>query len=193
MTWTVDTDILLILPSTLKASRAQLRNFHLSSHWDDEWVDGALRPTAGGGDLQVIGALPDSVALALDLRSTVRTVFIHRDTVGHIQMQRRGDAALVMAHMSAAIQLPHFYGRDPRHSNRYDLVRMLEGERAVLVAVKLVTAGAARSRIDELWVSTGYPLPSNFLARKRWREALTWSGDCRTSGPPAVDGGAPHG
>jgi hypothetical protein len=104
----------------------------------------------------------------------VRTVFVHPDTIHHIAAGRRSDTEFVLQYMPAAILRPHYCGLDPRHVNRYDLVHLAEGdERAVLVAIKFVPAIDAGSSVDELWVSTGHPLPRSFLKRRRWKESLS--------------------
>jgi hypothetical protein len=141
----------------------------------DRWTNAqaALRPVVGGGEIQVIGALSEPVALVLGLPTTVRTVFVHPDTIHHVAQGRRSDTEFVLQYMPAAILQPHYCGQDPRHQNRYDLVHVEHGgERAVLVAIKFVSAVAAGSLVDELWVSTGYPLRRGFLKRRRWKESL---------------------
>jgi hypothetical protein len=143
----------------------------------DRWQKAkhALQPLAVN-EIQVAGALSDSVAVQLGIPTRVRTVLIHPDVVQHILTQREGglqDAEFVLTHMADAIGRPHYCGRDPRQHNRFDLVFRVESEeRNLFVAVKLVLASAAATSQDELWVSTGYPLGADFLRRKRWRETL---------------------
>jgi hypothetical protein len=136
--------------------------------------------------IEVLGALPEPVVATLEIGSPVRSVFMHAATVEHVRGGRGDDAAFVLAYAAHAIHRPHYVGRDPRHSNRFDLVHAVEEqERALLVAVKLVTAVASRSGLDELWVSTAYPLPRNFLLRKRWRDSLIPSPAAGPSASPA--------
>ena len=144
----------------------------------DRWhrAKDAVHPLVGVDEIQVVGALSDSVAIQLGIPTHVRTVLIHPDVVRHILTQRGGglhDAEFVLKYMADAVSRPHYCGRDPRQPNRFDLVFRVEAEERILfVAIKVVLASAAATSMDELWVSTGYPLGADFLERKRWRQTL---------------------
>ena len=144
----------------------------------DHWrrAKDALRPVAHVHEVQVAGALSEPVAMQLCLPSLTRTVLIHPEVVEHILAQRQGcfeDAEFVFRHMADAIARPHYCGPDPRHRNRYDLVYLTDaGSRPLFIAIKLVPAMSAGTQRDELWISTGYPLGTDFRKRRRWKESL---------------------
>lgn len=72
---------------------------------------------------------------------------------------------------------PHLYGPDPTDHRRIVVVRRIEDHRAVCVALKRVPAEAAASSVDEIWVSTAYPMGRRTLTRSRWLSTLQESED----------------
>ena len=139
-------------------------------------AENALRPVGGVEEVQVVGAIPAIVAELLGLTTVARSVWLHPGAVEHIYTRRglsRGDADFVLSHIPAAVLRPHYCGPDPRAGGRYDLIHVPENsDRAVFVAIKVVTAAEAASETDEIWVSTGHPLSGNFLSRKRYSHTL---------------------
>jgi hypothetical protein len=145
----------------------------------DRWqrVKEVLRPVAGVQEIQVVGALSDTVARQIGLPTSIRTVLIHPDVVQHILEQRKGgadDAEIVFQHMADAIAHPHFCGPDPRQPHRYDLAYFVPPDelRPMIVAIKFVPSVAATTQLDELWVSTAYRLSARFRERIRWQQSL---------------------
>lgn len=151
-------------------------------------AEAALRPVGGVSGVQVVGGLETRVIDLLGLTTTARSVWLHESVVEHIRLQRgikKGDAEFALQHMAGAIIRPMFCGHDPNGSRRDPyrkaLVQWVEpAQRFLCVAIKFVDAARANSYTDELWVSTAYPLPENFLRQQRWLTSLTlvkWGAD----------------
>lgn len=136
-----------------------------------EAAEGNRRAVAGVSDMQVVGALSEEVIFLLGVQSSARIVWLHNSAVDHIVVRRgltQPDASYVMEHLVATILRPHFCGPDPSDERRVSIVRNTEPGRYVCVSLKFVSAAEAHSAIDEIWVSTAFPMGSRFLTRKRW-------------------------
>lgn len=134
-----------------------------------------LRAVAGVSDIQVVGALSEEVVQLLGITCSARSVWLHHHTVTDIYVGRgltTSDASFVMEHLSQTVLHPHYCGPDPSNARRVAVVREVEKGRFVCVPLKIVSAAAAESNTDEIWVSTAYPLNERFLTRRRWRGKL---------------------
>ena len=161
-------------------------------------AEAALRPVAGVEELQVVGAVHDRVLDQLEILTSARSVWLHPDVVH--RMGRRGagarDMEFVLAHMARTILRPRWVGRDARAADaagdagdagRVHLVGTVEGAtegngsaRHLCVTVKLVEGERSMSGLDEVWVSSAYPMGARSLTRLERRGRLVpvaWSAD----------------
>lgn len=145
--------------------------------------------------VEVVGVLPDSVADLIDLPVGARTVRLHPGAVSHIVKSRGArDADFVFGHLHAAIHQPQMIGREARDVRKLRLVHRVEGAtRWLHVSLKFVAAIDSKSGIDELWVSTAYPMGRSIrLIRNKptfWHVvglAEDWSQLRAESAPPGV-------
>jgi hypothetical protein len=151
-------------------------------------AEAALRPVAGVEELQVVGAVHDRVLDQLEILTSARSVWLHPDVVHRIGGQRAfaaADAEFVLAHMARTILRPRLVGRDPR-PGRAEHVHLVgvhgnadgEGERQLCVTVKLVEGQRSLSGLDEVWVSSAFPMGTRSLTRLERRGrlvAVEWS------------------
>ena len=110
-------------------------------------------------EIQVVGELSEAAALLVDLPSAQRTVHMRASTVTHLRHRRpERDVQFALKHLSAAIAHPRMVGRERQDVRRYRLILVLDDGPWLHVSLKLVPASAAASQVDELWVSTAFPM-----------------------------------
>jgi hypothetical protein len=131
---------------------------------DRRTAESILRPVGGVEEIQVIGALDETIIARCVVETAARSVWLHHGVVRHIQDRRgsdRADAELALQHLPSAVLRPHFVGYDPRDSRRrrVDLVHLVSsaGGRPLYIALKIVSAIEAGCAMDEIWVSTAHP------------------------------------
>ncbi len=130
---------------------------------DDEAV---LRPVAGVNEIQVVGALSETVVSTMGFKSSARSVLLHGRGADHIVTARGLDAEFVLEHMSHTVLRPHLAGIALGDRNRLHLVRRIDSaDRWLHLVLKHVGAARAQTGRDELWINTGYPLGSRSLKR----------------------------
>jgi len=137
-------------------------------------AEASLRAVAGVSDIQVVGAISDEVAELVAIATAARSVWLHHETVQHIQEKRgltREDSRFVLEYMAATILHPHYCCAERGDARKLVVVREVEPSRFLCVPLKVVNSVEAESDADEIWVSTGYPI-SRFLTRRRWRDTL---------------------
>jgi uncharacterized protein (TIGR00290 family) len=151
----------------------------------------ALRPVAGVEELQVVGAVHDRVLDQLEILTSARSVWLHPDVVHRIGRQREfaaADTEFVLAHMARTILRPRWVGRDHRAA-RAEHVHLVGEERDtdgtpdarhLCVTVKLVEGQRSLSGLDEVWVSSAFPMGARSLTRLERRGRLVpvaWAED----------------
>lgn len=141
-------------------------------------AEAALRPVAGVEELQVVGAVHDRVLDQLAILTSARSVWLHPDVVHRLQRQRATgarDAEFVLAHMTRTILRPGWAGleRRPTVRARGDILHLVSAHaRALCVTLKLVTGPRSLSGLDEIWVSSAFPLGLRSLTRLQRRGRL---------------------
>ena len=150
-------------------------------------AEAALRPVAGVEELQVVGAIHDRVLDQLGILTSARSVWLHPDVVKRVGRRRAGaDVEFVLAHMARTILRPELVAHGGPSDRRAEVIYLVSGhepdsrERHLCVAVKLVTGPGSLSGLDELWVSTAFPLGRRSLTRLERRgrlSAVEWKAD----------------
>jgi hypothetical protein len=132
----------------------------------------ALRPVGGVAEIQVVGAISDTVLDQCGVKTDARSVWLHPDVVRKLEAKRPDSVDFILNHIADAVIRPQYCGLDHRDGSRrrIDLVHLVAtyGGRPLFVAVKLVLATDAASGSDDIWVSTAYPLPPEFLTEPRY-------------------------
>jgi hypothetical protein len=140
---------------------------------DRQGDDAPLRPVGGVDEIQVVGALSDTVIEALGITTDARSVWLHPDAVTHIITRRASEAEFILQNIPVAILRPAYVGVEMSDQRRICVVHKVGQPHAWLhVAIKLVTAAEARSSKDELWISTAHPLGRRSLTRMRNKVTL---------------------
>lgn len=116
-------------------------------------------------DLQVVGGLTDEHVELFGWETDARSVWIRDERIEHIRTQRRSssEADFCVQNISAVVREPVYWRRDRKHVGRVGIVGIIDG-RPLQVSLKLVSKEAAHSNIDEIWVSTAFPLSSEILS-----------------------------
>jgi len=126
-------------------------------------------------DIQVVGLLSVEAADRIALSHDCRTVHIHQPVVKHIR-EKRGterDISFVLDNLGAAVERPLMIGRELGDYRRIRIVHApVEEARWLLVCLKYVPADAAKTRREELWVSTGHPIPADIFRLRN--KATAW-------------------
>jgi hypothetical protein len=120
-------------------------------------------------DVRKIGSLEPKAARFLGVAPAFRAVWIHDDVVRHIIERRGPDAPFVLVNLCLVFSHPDFAGIE-QDSRRFLLARIGAAERALCVAVKLVTTAGGASGV--LWVSSAFPLAGRSLHRMLRRHRL---------------------
>ena len=146
---------------------------------DRQAAESILRPVGGVEEIQVVGALDETIIRRCGVETAARSVWLHPSVVRHIEAQHgvdRRDAEFALQFLPSAVLRPDFFGRDDRDSRgrRVDLVHLVKrvAGRPLYVALKFVSAIEAESAADEIWVSTAYPVSRGFLTRRRYKHRI---------------------
>ena len=138
-----------------------------------------LRPLAGVDEYQVVGAVDETLIRRCGIQTSARSVWVHPSVIQKIVAKRgaqRGDAEFALQYLARTILTPHFFGMDPRdmREGRLDLVHLVHeiDGRPLHVALKFVRAEESATGVDEIWVSTSYPISRNFRRRNRYEHLV---------------------
>ena len=98
-----------------------------------------------------------------------REVLLHGDVWMHITTRRANvaqDVGFVFDHLAAAVSRPTWVAIQTPDPLRIQLVHVVgSSERALHVALKVITPCQNSDRMDELWVSTAFPVGRRSLTR----------------------------
>jgi len=117
---------------------------------------------------RVVGELSDSVAVAIGLTSPVRSVKVGPDEQWHI-FEERGVAAVddvmvCLNRLEEAFRHLTYLLPAPPTSSEFRLVGAVPSSgRHLVLPVKFVPPGRAKSGKDELWLCTAFPLGESRL------------------------------
>jgi len=124
-----------------------------------------------------IADLPEYIATALDIGSSVRRILISAEQQRHIlhrrQVVSQFDADLCARRLSEAISNIEYLILPQRDNRVFELVSNVPSvKRRLLIALKLVNGVNSKSGHDELWIRTAYPFGKRTFRRRLARAEL---------------------
>lgn len=148
------------------AQRQAQANAHLIRHiirQNGRWA--ALAPLHDRHVADVTSLLLASFGIASSARLVVLGIRVQRHILERRRLVAREDAKLAAHHISSALSDIRYRRVSPRPGFTEVIGYVQSLDRYLLVVVKSIESTSTRSKLDELWIQTAYPVGTRRLRK----------------------------